>query len=165
MFGESTSIGDSERSKLYEALGFFSEPQLRMPVANATSSVNDTRVSPLQMALAVAAISNNGIRPPARIALAVNTPQQGWVILPALDQPVEALPGPFAREVALALAGENPYWSYTSTTNDPQITWYLAGTLPDWSGTPLSLVVLLEEHNRELANTIGNSLIITAQKP
>jgi hypothetical protein len=117
------------------------------------------------MALATAAISNNGIRPPARIALAVNTPQQGWVILPALDEPVEALPGPFAREAAQAFAGENPYWSYTSTTNDPPLTWHLTGTLPDWNGTPLALVVVMEEENRSLAGTIGQGLLGTALQP
>jgi cell division protein FtsW (lipid II flippase) len=165
LFGESTSVGDNERSELYEALGFFAEPQLRGPVAIASRSLRNMRVSPLQMALATAAISNNGIRPPARIALAVNTPQQGWVILPALDEPVEALPGPFAREAAQAFAGENPYWSYTSTTNDPPLTWHLTGTLPDWNGTPLALVVVMEEENRSLAGTIGQRLLGTALQP
>ena len=165
LFGESTSVGDNERSELYETLGFFTEPLLRMPVASASKSIRNIRVSPLQMALATAAISNNGIRPPARIALAVNTPQQGWVILPALDKPVEAVPGPFAREAALAFAGENPYWSYTSVANDPPLTWHLAGTLPDWSGTPLALVVLLEENNRPLADAIGKSIFKTALQP
>lgn len=165
LFGESTSVGDNERSELYEALGFFAEPQIRAPVAIASRSVRNMRISPLQMALATAAISNNGIRPAARIALAVNTPQQGWVILPALDRPVEALPGPFARETARAIAGENPYWSYTGVSTDPPLTWHLAGTLPDWSGTPLALAVLLEENNRPLASAIGKSLLSTALQP
>lgn len=165
LFGERTSIGENERFKLYEALGFFSEPQVRMPVADASNSVDEMRISPLQMALATAAISNNGIRPPARIALAVNTPQQGWVILPALDQPVEALPGPFARESAQALAGKSPYWVYTNTDEHAELTWYLAGTLPDWNGTPLALVLLLEENNHTLVNTIGQSLLGAALKP
>jgi len=162
LFGESTSIGDNERAQLYEALGFFVEPQLRMPVASATNSVRNMRISPLQMALATAAISNNGIRPPARIALAVNTPQQGWVILPPLTEPVEALPGPFARENALALAGESPYWSFTSTDAETNLTWYLAGTLPDWSGTPLALVVLLEETSPDFVHEIGTYLLNAA---
>lgn len=165
LFGESTSVGESERSELYEALGFFAEPQPRMPVGIASRSVSNLRVSPLQMALATATISNNGVRPPVRIALAVNTPQQGWVILPALDEPVEALPGPFSRETALVFMGDNPYWSYTGTMNDPQITWYLAGTPPDWNGTPLALVVLLEEADRPTAAKIGKSLLATALQP
>jgi hypothetical protein len=117
------------------------------------------------MALGTAALSNNGIRPVPRIALAVNTPQQGWVILPAPGKPFEALPALFARETAETMAGENPYWSYTSTPDDTPLTWYLAGTLPDWSGTPLALVILLEEDNPILANKIGRELLDTALKP
>jgi hypothetical protein len=165
LLGKSTSIGDSERNQLYDALGFYNEPQARMPVTAAATSPDDLRVSPLQMALATAALSNNGMRPPARIAVAVDTPQQGWVILPALEQPVEALPAPFARETIQAFAGENPYWSYTSTADYAPITWHLAGTLPDWSSTPLALVVLLEEDNPTLAIEIGDGLLETALKP
>jgi cell division protein FtsW (lipid II flippase) len=159
LYGKSTSVGNDERNQLYETLGFYTEPQLRMPVTAAGNSLENLRVSPLQMALATAAISNNGIRPPARIALAANTPQQGWVILPALGDTVEALPGPFARETAQALADKNPYWSFTGTADKTPLTWYLAGTLPDWSGTPLALVVVLEENNSILAETIGQKVL------
>jgi len=165
LFGESASLGETERDQLNEALGFYSEPQLRMLVTGAGASPDDLRVSPLQMALATAALSNNGVRPAARIALAVNTPQQGWVILPALGKPVEALPAPFARETAQALAGDNAYWSYTSAAGETPLTWYLAGTLPDWSGTPLALVILLEENNSTLAIQIGGDLLNTALQP
>lgn len=165
LFGESTSIGSSERAQLYKALRFYSEPQLRMPVTAAGTSPDDLHISPLQMSLATAALSNNGVQPPARIAAAVNTPQQGWVVLPALELPVEALPAPFARETAQALASKNPYWSFTSATNDPPLTWHLAGTLPDWSGTPLALVVLLEENNPPTASQIGDELLGIALQP
>lgn len=159
LFGKSTSVGNEERNHLYEVLGFYTEPQTHLQVTTADASMEGLRVSPLQMALATAAISNNGIRPPARIALAVNTLQQGWVILPALSEPVEILPGPFARETAQSLASESPYWSYTSTNGETPLTWYLAGTLPDWSGTPLALVVVLEEDNSAQAKIIGENLI------
>jgi len=165
LFGNRASIGDDERTQLYKAVGFFTEPQVRMPVANAGNSTDSVRVSPLQMTLAVATISNNGMRPPARITLAVNTPQQGWVILPALGELEESLPGPFARETALTLADKNPYWGFTGVDEDNPLTWYLAGTLPDWSGTPLALVILLEENNPAMANSIGQSLLKTALQP
>jgi len=110
-------------------------------------------------------LSNNGIRPAPRIALAVNTPQQGWVILPVLGEPDEALLAPFSRETAQALAGDDAYWSYTSAAGETPLTWYLAGTLPDWSGTPLALVVVLEEKNSWLASRIGGELLNTALQP
>jgi hypothetical protein len=136
-----------------------------MPVATTEKSLDGIYVSPLQMALAAATLSNNGKLPPARIALAANTLQEGWVILPTLGESIETLPSPFARETALALAGDNPYWSFTSVSEDTPVTWYLAGTLPDWNGTPLALVILLEDHNRILAEVIAQKVLGEALQP
>ena len=155
----------SQYLKLYQALGFDVAPQLRMPVAETGSLDENIRVSPLQMALATAALSNEGIRPPPRIAIAVDTPQQGWVVLPALGEPVAALPEQDVKEITTSFAREEPYWSYTGIGRDNPVTWHLAGTLPDWSGTPLALVVLLEEDNPTLAEAIGSELIELALQP
>jgi len=163
--GKSISIGETQLDELYDALGFYTEPQLRMPVAEASPSPVNLRVSPLQMVLAAAALSSNGTMPPARIAVAVNTPQQGWVILPALGSPKQVLPEAQAHEIAQAFAGENPYWSFASGADSTLVTWYLAGTLPDWSGTSLTLVILLEEDNPALAKEIGTGLLKMALKP
>jgi cell division protein FtsW (lipid II flippase) len=164
-FGRSTAATTDQRIELYRALGFDSSPQVRMPVGEASSLDENMRVSPLQMALATAALSNDGVRPPARIAVAVKTPQGGWVVLPALEKPVETLPEMGVRETSQALAGENPYWSFTSAGGEAPLTWHLAGTLPDWNGTPLALVILLEEDNPKLANEIGGELLETALQP
>ena len=43
--------------------------------------------------------------------------------------------------------------------SDTHITWLLAGTLPDWRGTPLVLIVALEENNISLAERIGENLL------
>jgi hypothetical protein len=165
MFGSNASLSNDERDQLFKALGFYDEPQLRMQVAAANKSIKNMRVSPMQMALATAALSNNGIRPPVRIALAANTPQQGWVVLPALGRSVDALPSPFARETSKDLSGENPYWSFVGAAIDTPQTWYLAGTLPDWSGTPLALVVLLEEDSAFNAKQVGEALFEIALRP
>ena len=165
LFGKSTSVRNEQRDQLYKAMGFYTEPQTHMQVATASESIENLRVSPLQMTLATAALSNNGTRPPARIALAVNTLQEGWVILPALGEPAESLPGPFARETAQTLAGEKSYWSHIGSNGETPLTWFLAGTLPDWSGTPLALVVALEEDNPTFGNWIGTNLLETALKP
>ena len=165
LLGKRALTGNDERDQIYETLGFYSEPRLRIQVTSAGTTPDDLRVSPLQMALATAALSSDGIRPAPRIALAANTPQQGWVVLPALDEPVEILPKFFAHEIAQALAGEMPYWTFTGTMDEIHITWHLAGTLPDWSGTPLALVVLLEENNPRLAREIGGNLLEAALQP
>jgi hypothetical protein len=63
------------------------------------------------------------------------------------------------------LAGENTYWSFTSSDDEERLTWHLSGTLPDWSGTPLALVILFEDDNEILAKTIGQELLQTALQP
>jgi hypothetical protein len=42
------------------------------------------------------------------------------------------------------------------------VTWYLAGTLPSWTGAPISLVILLEEDNPEAALAIGQTMMEAA---
>jgi cell division protein FtsW (lipid II flippase) len=154
----------AELKELYQRLGFFSSPQIRLPVAETIEppDLMDTRVSPLQLVIAAAALSNEGVLPAPRIALAVNTPQQGWVILPALGESTQALDRSGSEEAARSflVRGES-YWEYTGQASQDGsiITWYLGGTLPDWQGTPLAVVVALEEDNTYLARLIGESLL------
>jgi len=155
---------DSELQAFYEKLGFFQAPTLNMPVLidQGNNSLQTLRISPLQAAMAMASISYKGIAPSPRIATAVNTPEQGWVVLPAASPPVEVMPAKAANETALAFIKEGkPYWSHVGQANDASanITWLLAGTLPDWQGAPLVLIVALEENNISLAERIGENLL------
>src|SRR5512141_1004792 len=80
----------------------------------------------------------------ARIALAVDTLQQGWVILPAIGQTSVALPAELADAAADRYTVHNgTYWQWTglARANQEVDTWYMAGTLPNWKATPLALVV------------------------
>ncbi len=167
LLGTSGEVTAPEIRNLFDRLGFYTAPHVRMPVIAAPSGEESTlRLSPLQMALATAALSNHGLRPAPRIAIAVNTPQQGWVILPALDQPVETVSAAMADRIAQSLAAEGkPYWEYAAQAGQDQsiVTWYLGGTLPNWQGTPLAIVVTIEEDNLPLAKLIGRKLLETAQ--
>ncbi|MBI3738620.1 MAG: hypothetical protein HY258_06210, partial [Chloroflexi bacterium] len=161
--------GDQVKS-LYESLGFYSTPQVQMPVTQASpkDKIENLRISPLQMALAAATLSNNGMRPAPRIALAVNTPQQGWVVLPSLDQPVEVFSAESITPVAQKLAVEDqPYWEWIGKAESDKepLTWYLAGTLPNWQGLPLTIVILIEGDRPLTAQSIGRQLIQAAIKP
>jgi hypothetical protein len=141
-----------------------------MQVAEPTtdSEGNDLHISPLQVALASAALSNHGTVPAPRIAMAVNTPNAGWVVLPALGMPFEAVPAKAADEAAQALRvdGQN-YWAHTgqAESEESPVTWLIAGTLPNWQASPLVVVVLLEENNARLAQHIGQELLIDAMSP
>jgi hypothetical protein len=155
---------NSELAEFYKKLGFNQAPPINMPVIfdDKNTSPNDLLISPLQAALAAAALSHAGLQPAPRIAMAVDTPEQGWVVLPAGNQPVEVIQPGAADEAALAFIVEGkPYWSHIgrASANGNSITWMLAGTLPDWGGAPLVLVVALEENNSFLANHIGRSVL------
>ncbi len=45
------------------------------------------------------------------------------------------------------------------------ISWSLGGTLPDWQGAPLAVVVLLEENDTTTTGIIGQTLLEAATKP
>jgi hypothetical protein len=100
--------------------------------------------------------------------MAVDTPAQGWVILPALGNPVQALPAEGANQVAGALmVNGQPFWEWVAPVRaaGKSYTWYLGGTLPDWQGTPLAVVILLEEDNSLLAQSIGEALLKLTVQP
>ncbi|MBE0670563.1 MAG: FtsW/RodA/SpoVE family cell cycle protein [Anaerolineales bacterium] len=152
---------EAELQRLYEKLGLLQSPAINMPL----TAPQDMKVSPLQMSIAAAALSYKGIIPSPRIATAVNTPEQGWVVLPALGQPVEVMQESAAKEAASSLMKTGkPYWSHTgqASVDDTRVTWLLAGTPPDWRGTPLVLIVALEDLDTALAESIGENLLNAA---
>jgi peptidoglycan glycosyltransferase len=133
------------------------------------------KVSPLQMALAAASLSNGGVRPIPRLEMAVDTPQSGWVMLPVMDQSQQALQVQEANATAQALAaGEVAMWqvvaavretvSNNSETN-PGYSWFLGGTLPEWQGVSLAVAVLLEENNPQGVEEIGRTLLQSVITP
>lgn len=162
-------IQDDLQSVL-EAFGFNRIPQLRIDVAEHVfdSKTKDLHASPLQVALAAAALSNHGTVPAPRIATAVNTPNDGWVVLPALGTPFEAIPESAADKAAgsMIVDGES-YWAYTgqAESKESPVTWFLAGTPPNWQASPLVVVVLLEENQPQLAQKIGREVLIDAMNP
>jgi cell division protein FtsW (lipid II flippase) len=162
-YAEGTPTG-AQLHTLYKSLMFYSEPKINMPysLGNQDANAVDLRISPLQALLAASALSNHGVIPAPRISMAVNTPEQGWVVLPAEGQPSEVMQAKAADEAGLAfIVPDKPYWSHTgqASTNETIITWLMAGTVPDWGGTPLVLVVTLEENNTFLAESIREQLL------
>jgi hypothetical protein len=163
-------VDENELRTIYDIFGFYKAPQLRMQVARPPSPENaqTTRVSPLQMALAIAALSNHGIVPAPRIAMAINTPEQGWISLPALGQPFEAVPASAVDEAILSyIPGNQAFWQHVGQAEEEEmkVTWFIAGTPPNWQAAPLVVVVVLEEDNVRLAQRIGQELLLDAMNP
>ena len=164
---------------LYEKLHFTVQPDIPLPVSPASPlptgltlagnplNPQDWLVTPLQMALAAATLSSGGILPAPRLANAVDTPTQGWVILPA-GASTSALGSSGTVQAARQLArSDSPVWEAfgIGSSDKTTVTWYLAGTLPDWQGTPLALVVVLEENNPEAIGDIGFTVLQAALQP
>jgi len=165
-----SSANETFMVNVYKAFGFYQTPQIQLPTAPAHSEddIAIMRVSPLQMALASTVFSNHGLIPAPRIAMAVNTPSEGWISLPALGMPIEALQAPAADEAASSYLVENQtYWQHIGHAQEDRssFTWFIGGTSPNWQATPLVIVVLLEEDDLRLAQRIGQELLVDAMNP
>ena len=159
-----------ELVNFYQRLGFYNTPELRLPAAAAAKpgTLDNLSISPVQMVSAIAALSNQGLCPGVQIASAVETPTEGWVILPAPENPIQCLPADDAKRVTESLqSSDKLFWEYTGSGFDKSqpVTWYLAGTLENWSGTPLAVVVILEESAPITAAEIGHGVLQQAIKP
>jgi membrane peptidoglycan carboxypeptidase len=169
LFGDRSSTPEDQQ-KVYDTFGFMSSPQLQFETAESVTGPDgsELHVSPLQTVLAAAALSNHGVAPAPRIATSVDTPREGWVVLPALGTSREAVTAAQADSAAAAFiqAGKN-YWSHIGRADGKEgsVTWYIAGTPPNWTGTPLAVVVLLEQDNERLAQWIGQELLTDAMTP
>lgn len=156
--------GDSNLLAYYKESGLLRAPAIALPVAERDfpNELEDLRAIPLQVVLAAAAVSNEGVIPAPRIATAVNTLEQGWIVLPALDNAREAIPARAAKEAALSFihAGD-AFWSHAArgVIGKTTVNWLVAGTPPDWQGAPLALVVALEDDSPAAATRIGATLM------
>jgi cell division protein FtsW (lipid II flippase) len=155
---------------LVRKLGFYDSPELPLATAPPASpgGIAHLAISPLQMALAAASVSAGGNRPPAWIALAANTPTEGWVILPAAGDSTRIYSAEAVKqEIESRRAEGSPFWEDLGRagSSTAPVTWYLGGTLPDWPGTPLAAVVALEEDNPSLAQAIGRAMLTAAIQP
>jgi hypothetical protein len=63
-------------------------------------------------------------------------------------------------------SGEN-LWSHTwlAQNDESNVTWFIAGTPPNWQSAPLIVVVLLEKNDTRLAQNIGKEILIDAMNP
>jgi len=160
-------------TRMYQELGFGLAPELPLEVAPAAEigrkmdkkeaalGQADVLVSPLQMARAAAILTSNGSRPVPQMALAVNTPTQGWVALPRSNSETVISQADFSTTTHLLANNPLPFWYVIASAHTPEgiITWFVGGTLEEWQGTPLSIAVVIEENNPYAAQRIGIDLL------
>jgi hypothetical protein len=144
-------------------------PQIYLPVSQPAREGGALSLSPLQVSLAAAALSAGGVAPNPLLVVAVNTPAAGWVILPAQRQKTQWFTPEVARQLTASLRqNQAPYWQRLTVVPagaGRQVTWFVGGTLAEWQGTPLAIVVLLESNNPAAAEEIGQQMLKAAMFP
>lgn len=182
--GALTSLGEQltgpDMRELFQGLGFYSTPTFELPQAPASPDepVDDVtmtsigqsniKVSPLQVALAVAQITNSGVRPAPRLALAVDTSHQGWVVLPGSPSVNSAIDLKPPENLRLPGLEGLPVWEavgQAKTDDGKTVTWYVSATLGSWPGTPLAMSLIIEEDNPSQAVQIGREVMRAAINP
>jgi hypothetical protein len=134
------------------------------------------QVSPLEIANIASALTNGGTLHPTTLALAVDTPLAGWILIPTPDDANAANLDAQAIEAFLSKAriGDANAWAIVSTVPngpDTTVTWFVGGfTQGDNSQAerhPLALAFLLEQDNPELAWDLGKKILalVSQQAP
>jgi len=118
-------------------------------------------LSPLQVARAAAIFSQSGILPYPRIAMAVNTPSQGWVVL-ASRESKKVIGAENANKISSLMSRMDiPVWDIVSNVKQDElnISWFVSGTLPEWQSTPIIFALVLEDSQPQIARINGRKLM------
>ncbi len=161
-------IGDGKENEMIQKFGWNENYTFDLPFEPVTLTTPDSQqalsaflLSPLQIARSVSAFSNAGEMPYPRLTLAVNTPNQDWVIFSS-KEPTRAIDTLNANQTANYFGRKDyPAWEITSS-NDPgeNLThWYVTGTMPDWQATPLVFVLTLENGSSQEARDLGRRIM------
>ena len=131
------------------------------------------QVSPEEIARIAAAFSNGGTLLPATMALAVDTPLAGWILIPHDDQTESNILNEQAISSILGsykIDGTNFWGTVSAVPNgrDQTVTWFVGGTLPETQAQtgrqPLAIALLLEQDNPALARELGLKMLERASQ-
>ena len=175
-----TTLSSKELIYLFQKLGYYSVPEIRLPTSPALSlppsdqpaveTLAELQISPLQMATSYAVLTNSGVLPAPQIVTSVNLPEENWTILKPLGQ-TEKIFSPQSTVTTTELISTNgsPFWNVIATVkSNPRnkenitTTWFITGTMPSMQTNPIVLVIVLEEDNPNLAQEIGKEIIEAA---
>jgi hypothetical protein len=90
-------------------------------------------------------------------------PEGKWVEINAARPSTEVLTQSVARRIRNELASTNQaLWyqmGHATIHEDQPLTWLIGGTTSEWSGTPLAIVIALEEASPDLPQRLGGILL------
>ena len=159
-----------------DKFGLYSVPNLPLEQAEADplpieedtvklrAMIPETRVSPLQMALVAASITNNGTLAGPRLINAYQTDNGVWKSYPETIHETQVLTERVASSVRNLFSKDTQAYWYAmghSVLEDKQvITWAIGGTNQAWSATPLAIAIAIEGNEAPLAYQIAESLLL-----
>ncbi|MBA4385775.1 MAG: hypothetical protein C0410_13645, partial [Anaerolinea sp.] len=167
-------LGENTVTDLYQESGLYSQPELsiaeptavatEIDASSSTDGSNDLLVSPLQMAAAYAALSNGGHSVSPILATAFTYGDDQWNLFQTEKAPAALTAMDTAQSASTLADASLPGWSLVSTglTASGKVNWFIAGTPTEWKGTPVVLVVALEDASTNMTVKIGTEMFTAA---
>ncbi|HOH92361.1 MAG TPA: FtsW/RodA/SpoVE family cell cycle protein [Anaerolineaceae bacterium] len=159
-----------------DKFGFYSIPSFSLELAQPTSRpgknyfnniqtlIPATQLSPLQMALIAASITNDGDKITPRLVNAYQTENGSWKSYTEPSQAMRVLPQTVAKTTRDYFSQHNKaYWymmGHSAMEEEQTIVWYVGGTNDAWTGTPMVIVIALEDSQPDLAYRIADQLFV-----
>ncbi len=122
------------------------------------------RSNPLRIAVSASSITHQGLLPHPKLLSAVDTSKAGWVFLSG-EPPEQVITRIKADEINEFLkSSEIQGWEVTTQGIDAhnRAAWYAAGTPVNWHGTPITVVLVLENQHPAKARSIGREIFSLA---
>ena len=171
-----SSLTDLQLVGIVRAFGLFSAPSLALEVAPAAEdpiaagtldawfqAPEKTTVSPLQMALVAATLTNDGYQPAPKLANSYQDENGNWIAFGQSTTQQQILDSAVAFRIRERLKAEKQaIWyqvGHANIADDEPLTWYIGGTTPEWTGTPLAIAIAIEGSQPALALQIGSALL------
>ncbi|MEN6529103.1 MAG: FtsW/RodA/SpoVE family cell cycle protein [Anaerolineaceae bacterium] len=121
-------------------------------------------VSPTQVAVVAATLSNGGKVVSPQIATAYRKPDGDWNLIAITSNPAPVEEFNADEAANLLSSGNLPGWEISAYAlhEEAKISWFVAGTPGDWYGTPVVAVVALENGSPAAARQLGEQLFLQA---
>lgn len=130
-------------------------------LAEGVSSFPIDMASPLQVGLLASALNHGGELAPTRLALAVHTPQAGWVVLPPLLERLRLYDAEVATTIIRRWELNQEIWGFSLSERreNDVVSWFVGGTMPTKSSRNWVVVVLLESSDLARVQEIAMQLL------
>ncbi len=123
--------------------------------------VTDTiRISPLQMAIATAELTNGGEKVTPIFVTAYQNSRGEWKYLSTAPTKGSIESFSHSQLVNSLIQPDTLNWQVVARVKDQEkwVSWFVGGTPSNWKGVPIAVVVVLENGTPEDAATIGQSI-------